>query len=396
MNTTTPDEPELPAIEAMEELSNEREPRVPKKRGGRKRRRNAWLILFWLSLLGTWAFYVFVLPHLLIVWQHWTRPGKLLPPNLQLDLYSRTTLRTLEFFAVSWFFFVGASIGSFLNVVAWRMPRGITIVRGGSKCPYCCSSLSRSDNLPILGWLRLKGRCRTCRLPIDARYVWVEVWTGMSFLWLAVRELLSGGVSLPIRPANLYSGVVWIIFYTKWDLVAIYAYHCTMVFSLMTFTLMARSPLLVPGRFLLFAFLVAFIPPFLFPDLQLVSWCDPWSIRLDYFPGDRRFLTSTLGGLSGILLSVCAMTGFGATLVGAGEERVNRQILWIFSGGLIGVYLGWQAILIVGLLWLVVFSVLRSTLRNRIDLTVLSLDTLVAVTVVHQGLWRFFYEWIYT
>jgi leader peptidase (prepilin peptidase)/N-methyltransferase len=68
----------------------------------------------------------------------------------------------------------GAAVGSFLNVVAYRLPRGISIVSPRSRCPRCASPIRPWHNLPILGWLALGGRCRDCRLPIAARYPLVE------------------------------------------------------------------------------------------------------------------------------------------------------------------------------------------------------------------------------
>ncbi len=364
----------------------------------RKKRKNLWLLLLWVAILTCWAIYVFVWPQIAIGWYEWTRPGKLLPPSLQLDLYTRTMLRTLEFFAVCWFFYVGASFGSFLNVVAWRMPRGITIVRGGSKCPYCCTGLSRSDNLPILGWIKLKGRCRTCRLPIDVRYVLVEVLAGVSFLWIALRELFPAG--LTDSPTNLYSGVVWIIFYTKWDLVAIYVYHCSMVFSLMTIALITRARLSIPRNFAIFAFLLALVPPYLFKDLQLVAWSDPWQSRPMFFPQDRQVLTSLFGLLAGCLLSLVPMAmgqlgRIGSVMIGEPEQWQSRRWSWIIGSGLIGLYLGWQAALVIGVGWLVCYPLFRWSVRLAGGWSLLPFDFLVLVTIVHQGYWRFFFELLF-
>ncbi len=61
-----------------------------------------------------------------------------------------------------------------LNVVAYRLPRGISTVSPRSRCPRCCSPIRPWHNLPVVGWLALGGRCRDCRLPISARYPLVE------------------------------------------------------------------------------------------------------------------------------------------------------------------------------------------------------------------------------
>ena len=71
----------------------------------------------------------------------------------------------------------GAVIGSFLNVVAYRLPRSKSLVTPGSQCPGCDTPIKLCDNVPVLGWLLLRGRCRTCRTAISPRYPAVEALT---------------------------------------------------------------------------------------------------------------------------------------------------------------------------------------------------------------------------
>ncbi|MFL5846981.1 MAG: prepilin peptidase [Solirubrobacteraceae bacterium] len=78
----------------------------------------------------------------------------------------------------------GLLIGSFLNVVAYRLPRGESVASPGSRCPGCGSPVKPYDNVPVLSWLLLRGRCRNCGEPISARYPLVELATGL--LWAAV------------------------------------------------------------------------------------------------------------------------------------------------------------------------------------------------------------------
>lgn len=73
---------------------------------------------------------------------------------------------------------LGAVFGSFLNVVAYRLPRGESLSRPRSRCPGCLTQIRAYDNVPVLSWLALRGRCRTCREPISARYPLVEAATG--------------------------------------------------------------------------------------------------------------------------------------------------------------------------------------------------------------------------
>ena len=77
----------------------------------------------------------------------------------------------------------GACVGSFINVVAWRLPRQESVVWPGSHCPHCGHSVQWHDNIPVMGWLALRGRCRDCHQPIASRYPLVEALTGG--LWVS-------------------------------------------------------------------------------------------------------------------------------------------------------------------------------------------------------------------
>ncbi len=79
-------------------------------------------------------------------------------------------------------FVLGASIGSFLNVVIYRIPAGLSLIYPPSRCPHCLTPLSPFENVPIFGWLWLRGRCKHCQAPIAIRYPLVEAATGLLFL----------------------------------------------------------------------------------------------------------------------------------------------------------------------------------------------------------------------
>jgi len=72
---------------------------------------------------------------------------------------------------------LGAVLGSFLNVVAHRLPRRLSLLRPGSRCPHCEVPVRPYDNVPVLSWLALRGRCRSCRAPISGHYPLVEAAT---------------------------------------------------------------------------------------------------------------------------------------------------------------------------------------------------------------------------
>src|SRR3954471_24958828 len=76
---------------------------------------------------------------------------------------------------------VGLLVGSFLNVVAYRLPRGESLVHPRSRCPGCGAQIAAYDNVPIVSWLLLRGRCRHCGEAISARYPLTEA--GLGVLW---------------------------------------------------------------------------------------------------------------------------------------------------------------------------------------------------------------------
>lgn len=82
---------------------------------------------------------------------------------------------------------LGLAVGSFLNVVIHRVPKHESIVRPPSRCPSCGHDIRPRDNVPVVSWLLLRGRCRDCGAPIAARYPAVEVATGALFAAAAVR-----------------------------------------------------------------------------------------------------------------------------------------------------------------------------------------------------------------
>src|SRR5947209_14019898 len=82
---------------------------------------------------------------------------------------------------------LGAMIGSFLNVVIHRLPRNQSIVFPSSTCPECRAPIAAYDNIPILSFMILRGRCRKCRAPISARYPAVEALTAFLFAAVAWR-----------------------------------------------------------------------------------------------------------------------------------------------------------------------------------------------------------------
>jgi leader peptidase (prepilin peptidase)/N-methyltransferase len=85
-------------------------------------------------------------------------------------------------FFASAIFVLGLSFGSFLNVCIYRLPLGLSTVTPRSRCPRCKSLIAPYDNLPVVSWLLLRGRCRHCKAKISPRYLFIELLTGALFL----------------------------------------------------------------------------------------------------------------------------------------------------------------------------------------------------------------------
>ena len=106
-------------------------------------------------------------------------------------------------------FSFGACVASFLNVVAWRVPRGESIVSPPSHCPKCGAAIRWCQNVPILSWLALRGRCASCREPISPRYVVVELLGGVLFL-AAFLQLRDADFASPLVVLRLAVTWTWI------------------------------------------------------------------------------------------------------------------------------------------------------------------------------------------
>jgi leader peptidase (prepilin peptidase) / N-methyltransferase len=81
-------------------------------------------------------------------------------------------------------FAFGSAIGSFLNVVIYRIPAGLSILHPPSRCPHCLHQLGITENVPVFGWLWLQGKCKHCHSPISMRYPLIEAATGILFLFV--------------------------------------------------------------------------------------------------------------------------------------------------------------------------------------------------------------------
>jgi len=277
-------------------------------------------------------------------------------------------------FLYTWFFFFGATVGSFLNVVIWRMPRGETVVSRPSRCPFCSTQLKWNDNVPVLGWIMLGGRCRTCRLPISPRYPIIETVVGLIFLLLLQFEVLSGGGNLPgVEAVRLTHSRAMLEL--QFPLLAIYVFHCYLFSLMVCWAMIAwdRSPMPLPLGVL--AYGVGFLGPMIWPSLlpvrlgnvELASVLD--AERLEVF---LSLLAGAAAGAAwGMLLraQVCRPRA---------EDRSRRPGIPLMMVAA-GMYLGWQAVfaiaavsmLLAVLIWPLLQRLGRTDFAGGVELSIL-------------------------
>jgi leader peptidase (prepilin peptidase)/N-methyltransferase len=247
----------------------------------------------------------------------------------------------MQWLTAIWLFAVGSCVGSFINVVGYRMPRGESIVFRPSHCPRCQANIRFRDNIPVWGWLLLGGRCRECRQSISVRYLLVESLFGVMFTSLAYAELLSGGANLPQVQPPSSAGLTWTIVDIRPDALWIFGYHVTLLGVLLSSALIKLDGHTIPLRLLAFGAVAAVLVPVLHHGLHPVSWVSLYpaaSLALPIGrPWDDLLVGLGLGGALGLILTAAIPAR--AIAWRALQPRPELAPLT----ALVGMYLGWQA-----------------------------------------------------
>lgn len=304
----------------------------------------------------------------------------------ELTAFEQLRIRSAKFAVFAIFTYFGACVASFINVVAASAPRGDSIAFRSSACPKCDTPIRRIDNLPIFSFLNLGGRCRACAAVIPARYFIVEVVGATIFGSLFLYELVTGAVNVPGAPHYHYAGILWIILYTKWPVVGLFLYHAAMFSCLLMLALMDIDRLRCPkwlawSMVIIFASLpvgIATLRPVVFDDQLPFAWSQAMPSSL------AQAVTSLLGGVAGWLLATTARRY-------AGQRILRRSATRSFplAATLIGIALGWQAALTIGLFCFVciaAFSTFRGWYHQRKRVAVTAL--MLTVAMVHHPAWK--------
>ena len=171
-------------------------------------------------------------------------------------------LPVAEAVTLAFFFAFGAGVGSFLNVVVYRLPRGESLVFGGSHCPSCGAAIRSRDNVPVFGWLALRGRCRDCGSSIAARYPLVEAVAGGLVTVLAAIELLG-------RTPRGRSGIDGLLAGESWGRLVVCLHHCWIALTLLTWVLLEWDGHQPGWRWQWLTIIGVVVPPLLWPP---VGW----------------------------------------------------------------------------------------------------------------------------
>lgn len=222
-------------------------------------------------------------------------------------------------------FLLGAAVGSFLNVVIYRVPAGLSIIRPPSRCPHCESPIRWYDNIPIISWtLLLGGKCRDCGVDIPAQYTIVEALTGFLtlLLWYKVAQA-------PFSSMAAFEDTLPLSYLLP------FGFYFIFICLLIVITFVDLEHLLIPHVFTLPGIALGLAAPLIF-DLTL-----PPGALQGFWP-PLTPLESLIGAAAGGLTVIAIFYGYFAIrgIPGIGGGDVTLMAL-------VGAWLGWPALVFV-------------------------------------------------
>lgn len=219
-------------------------------------------------------------------------------------------------------FALGASVGSFINVVVYRLPAGLSILWPPSRCPHCLNQLKAYDNVPLFGWLWLKGRCRFCKSPISPRYPLVEAIAGLIFL------LLFFTFQISLLTFGYWAFCSWLLALSiiDWD------------------TMTLPNPLTISGLVL----------GIIFQVLWGYVFIGTWQGAINQ--GIMAISAAVLGIWLFDAIAILGEIVFGKATMGAGDAKV---------GAMMGAWLGWQYLLLASFIACAVGAIFGILFRRK-------------------------------
>jgi leader peptidase (prepilin peptidase)/N-methyltransferase len=210
-------------------------------------------------------------------------------------------------------FMFGICLGSFLNVVIHRLPRGQSLVRPGSHCPSCGVAISWYDNLPLISFLMLRGQCRHCGVTIPIRYFSVELITGLLTLALFVK--------FGLHPRTLF------LLY--------------LVLALIAITYIDLAEMIIPDKITLPGIALGLVSAVWFPEWTLAG---PWLDERLVGWGITNFrLISLIGSVLGMFIGgALVWLIFNLYFLIRKEEGIGGGDFTLLS--MIGAFLGWRSV----------------------------------------------------
>jgi leader peptidase (prepilin peptidase)/N-methyltransferase len=255
-------------------------------------------------------------------------------------------------------FLIGASVGSFLNVCAYRLPYEKSVLWPGSHCGSCFRPIRWYDNIPLLSYWLLRGRCRLCGATFSSRYFWIELATGAAFAGLFYVEVVQNLLHLPLadtRKQDILDGLI------PGRLYAVFGYHAVLLGFLIAASLCDLEHMEIPLSLTMTGTVVGLIGSMIFawpfpgdppafeglgvrmPTAGLYPW-PVWHERPAWL-SQGRWQLGLATGLAGMAMGMLILRGIRFVFgLGRGMEGlgIGDADLMMMAGA----FIGWQPILI--------------------------------------------------